>query len=89
MPRTIEEVRAELNTVNSAIQSLIAGNRLTQLRVGSGDFARLYVNQEISLESLRQIRAELLQELSELENTDGIKFRKDSNIVMVTGKFRR
>lgn len=89
MPRTIEEVRAELNTVNSAIQSLIAGNRLTQLRVGSGDFARLYVNQEISLESLRQIRAELLQELAELENTDGIKFRKDSNIVMVTGKFRR
>ena len=89
MPRTIEEVRAELNTVNSAIQSLIAGNRLTQLRVGSGDFARLYVNQEISLESLRQNRAELLQELAELENTDGIKFRKDSNIVMVTGKFRR
>ena len=89
MPRTVEEVRAELTTVNSAIQELISGRRLTQLRVGSGDFARLYVHQEISLDNLQSLRADLLQELAQLENTDGITFRKESNIVMVTSKFRR
>lgn len=89
MPRTIEDVSKELATVNAAIQDLIAGKRLVQLRVGSGDFARLYVNQEVSLENLKELRNELLQELAQLENTDGIKFRNETNIVMVTGKFRR
>lgn len=89
MPRTIEDVSKELATVNAAIQDLIAGERLVQLKVGSGDFARLYVSQELSLENLKEVRNELLQELAQLENTDEIKFRNETNIVMVTGKFRR
>lgn len=88
MPRTILEVQAELTTVNAAIQELITGTRLTQLRVGSGDFARLYVNQEVSLENLQLIKQQLLQELAALENTDGITFRTNSNVRTVTRKFR-
>lgn len=88
MPRTILEVQAELTTVSAAIQELITGTRLTQLRVGSGDFARLYTHQEVSLENLQEIRQQLLQELAALENTDGIVFRTNSNVRTITRKFR-
>jgi hypothetical protein len=89
MPRTILEVQAELNTVNSAIQQLIAGTRLTELRVGSGDFARLYRYQELSLDNLQAIRDELLQELAALNQEDGLKFRKMSNVLLKVTKFSR
>jgi hypothetical protein len=88
MPRTILEVQAELTTVSAAIQELITGTRLTQLRVGSGDFARLYTHQEVSLENLQEIKQQLLQELADLENTDGIVFRTNSNVRTITRKFR-
>ena len=88
MPRTIQEVQAELNTVNAAIQETIRGTRLTQLRVGSGDFARLYVHQEVTIENLKLIREELLQELEILQPSGGIQFRTDSNIRTITRKFR-
>lgn len=89
MPRTILEVQAELNTVNSAIQQLIAGTRLTELRVGSGDFARLYRYQEISLDNLQAIRDELLQELANLNQEDGLQFRKMSSVLLKVTKFSR
>lgn len=89
MPRTVIEVRKELNTVNAAIQELISGKKLKELRVGSGDFARLYQFQEVSLENLRMVRDELVQELAVLEGTDELIFRKNCNIPLVVTKFRR
>jgi len=89
MPRTILEVQAELNTVNSAIQQLIAGTRLTELRVGSGDFARMYKHQEISLDALQDIRDGLLQELAELNQENGLQFRKMSTVQLKVTKFQR
>lgn len=88
MAKTLAQVQAELVTVNAAIQEVISGTRLTQLRVGSGDFARLYVNQEVSLESLYAIQALLLAEEQQLVSSDGIKFRKETHIPLVVTKFR-
>lgn len=89
MPRTIAIVQAELTTVSAAIQNLIAGDRLTELRVGSGDFARLYRFQEITLDNLQAIRDELLQELAILNQEDGLQFRKMSNVLLKVTKFSR
>jgi hypothetical protein len=89
MPRTIAEVQAELTTVSAAIQDLIANRRLTELRVGSGDFARLYRYQEITLDNLQAIRDELLQELAILNQEDGLQFRKMSSVLLKVTKFSR
>jgi hypothetical protein len=89
MPRTILEIQAELTTVSAAIQDLIAGRRLTELRVGSGDFARLYRYQEITLDNLQAIRDELIQELAVLNQENGLQFRKMSNVLLKVTKFSR
>lgn len=60
MKMTLAEAENQLVTVNAAINSLLSGNKITQLRVGSGTFQRLYVYQEITLDELRKLRAELL-----------------------------
>lgn len=88
MPRTIAEVQKDLNTVNAALQEMIAGRRITEFRIGSGSLARLYKFQEITLETLQGIRAGLLQELALLDNSDNLVFRKNCNIPLVTTKFR-
>jgi hypothetical protein len=88
MPRTLAEVQADLTTVNSALQELISGNRLTQLRIGSGDFARFYQYQEITFENLTLVKNELLQELAILNSEPAITFRKMCNIPLTVVKFR-
>lgn len=88
MPRTLAEVQADLTTVNSALQELISGNRLTQLRLGSGDFARFYQYQEITFENLTLLKNELLQELAVLSDESPLKFRKMCNIPLTVVKFR-
>ena len=64
----IEEIKAQLLTVNTAIQDLILGKRLSQLRVGSSTFSRLYTYSEVMLDELKAHRKELLQALDEIEN---------------------
>lgn len=88
MPRTIAEIQAELTTINAALQEIIAGNRLTQLRVGSGEFARLYVFAELTYENLVKERDKLNEELSHLQDEEP-SFRKYSHIKLVVTKFGR
>jgi hypothetical protein len=57
---TLAEAEAQLATVNTAIQQLISGKKVTELHVGSGAFQRFYKYQECSMENLLQLRAELL-----------------------------
>lgn len=64
---TLEEARSQLVTVNAAINSLLSGKTLTQLRIGSGTFQRTYTYQEISLDSLLALRAELMKKIADLE----------------------
>ena len=89
MARTIAEVQADLNTVNSALQNLIAGTRITILRLGSGDFARQYQYQEVTYEVLKAEQADLIQELAALQTEPQMKFRTMSNIPLTVNKFRK
>ena len=89
MPRTILDVHTELTTVSAAIQDMIAGKRITELRVGSGDFARLYRYQEITLNNLQAIRDELIQELADLNGEGILQFRNMSSVLLKVTKFSR
>ena len=89
MPRTILDVQTELTTVSAAIQDMIAGKRITELRVGSGDFARLYRYQEITLNNLQAIRDELIQELADLNGEGILQFRNMSSVLLKVTKFSR
>ena len=88
MPRTSAEVLADITTVNSAIQEIIQGTRLTQLRVGSGDYVRLYTMQECTVEILQDLLAQLNQELALIQGVAPITFRQMSNIPLTVVKFR-
>lgn len=88
MARTIAEVQADLTTVNAALQNLIAGKRITQLRLGSGDFARQYQYQEITYDVLKAEQADLTQELAALQSEPQMQFRTMSNIPLNISKFR-
>lgn len=63
MAKSTAELQAELVTLNAAIQTMVAGDRLTELRVGSGEFARVYRFSEITLEGLKALRDEAQAEL--------------------------
>jgi hypothetical protein len=90
MARTIVEVQAELATVNAALQELISGRRLTQLRIGSGEFARLYQYQELTYENLKLEQQNLLDELSVLQTeTSSVTLRGNSFIPLTVNKFMR
>lgn len=82
---TLAEAQAQLTTVNAAIDQLLSGNRLTQLRVGSGTFQRLYTYQEISLESLTALRNELNSVIDALSPAIPI-FRNNATIPLKVSK---
>lgn len=88
MPLPLEEAQAQLTTVNAAIQQLIDGKRISELRVGSGQFARQYKYQEITMDSLRQLRAELLEVINIYAKQSGQLpvFARNMQIPMVVGK---
>jgi len=87
MARTLVDVEAELVTVNAAIQQLMQGKRVTQLEVGSGNFRRRYNYQEISMDSLKALRDELIAERDSLSITPvAPTFRTNATIPMVVGK---
>lgn len=82
---TLVEAEAQLETVNAAIEALISGKRINQLRVGSGTFARLYVFSELTLDNLKQHRDELLAIIDTLEESVPI-FRTHATIPLVVSK---
>lgn len=61
---SLADAQAQLLTVQAAIQSLIAGKRVTDLKIGSGQFIRQYTYQEITLDSLRDRQTELLADIN-------------------------
>ena len=69
MARTSIEIQTDITNVNAAITALITGNKLLEFRVGSGDFARTFRWQEITLESLYAMRTSLYEELAIVEVT--------------------
>lgn len=69
MARTLIEIQTDITNVNAAITALLTGSKLLELKVGSGDFARTYRWQELSLESLYSMRRTLYEELAAIEQT--------------------
>ncbi len=83
---TIEEAQTQLNTVNAAIQQLIEGKAILELRVGSGNFQRLYKYSDITMDSLLALRASLLQQINDLQPNLAPVFRNNANIPLVVRK---
>jgi hypothetical protein len=81
----LEEAKTQLITVNAAIQNLIEGKRISELKVGSGGFQRLLRYQEITIDSLREIQKELLVLIDSYEPTKP-KFRTNAHIPMIVTK---
>lgn len=91
MARTINQVQAELDTVNAALQELIAGTRLTRLRVGSDDSLREYNFLSDSYTNIyNTLIAEkdaLTLELNQLNGNTEMTFRKSSHVKLTVTKF--
>jgi len=85
MALPIEEARAQLLTVNVAISDLVAGKRIVELRVGSGNFQRLYRFGDVNLETLKALQSELLQVISTYDNSKPV-FRTNATIPLIVGK---
>jgi len=75
-------------TVNAAIQQLVDGKRVSELQVGSGQFARRYKYQDISVDSLVILRNELLATINEINQAAGKLpvFARNMQIPMVVSK---
>lgn len=58
---SLDEAEKQLLTVNAAIQEILAGKRITQLHIGSGNLTRTYMYQEINIEMLYSLRQELME----------------------------
>ena len=82
---TLQEAKDQLITVNQAIADILAGKAVNQLRVGSGEFQRLYNFEKLDLGTLREYRNELLAIINSLENTLPV-FKKNATIPLVVGK---
>ena len=86
MPRTALEIQEDIDTINAALQSMYAGTRLTELRVGSGNFIRLYKYQEISVDKLLELKGLLEAELQSVTPTTTPIFRTFGSIPMIVTK---
>lgn len=85
---TLEEAQLQLTQINTAIENLLQGKRITQLRVGSGTFQRLYTYQEISYEALIQERDKLLTYINSLSTDPTPKFMQYTSIPLYLKKNR-
>lgn len=82
---TLAEAQSQLATVDAAIDEMVRGKRRVRLEVGSGDFRRVYQNQEITLETLQALRAELLQIINGLTEVTST-FRANCSIPLIVTK---
>lgn len=91
MARTITQVQTELDTINAALQELIAGTRLTRLRIGSDDSLREYNFLSDSYTNIyNTLIAEkdaLTLELNQLSGNTEMTFRKSSHVKLTVTKF--
>jgi hypothetical protein len=79
MAQTLQELQDDLARVNTAIQNLIAGERVASFRIGSGTSVREYRFSEVTLDMLQSERNRILAEISVL-SADAPTFRKSSRM---------
>lgn len=84
---TLVEAQAQLATIQAALQTMISGKRVTQLKVGSGQFIREYKYQDISMELLRQLQSETLALIDSLSATPVLpNFANNKTIPLLVNK---
>jgi len=66
---TLADAEAQLATVQAAINQLLTGKTVTELRVGTGAFPRVYRYQECSMDNLIKLRDELTSLIGALSPT--------------------
>jgi hypothetical protein len=85
MALPLEEARSQLITVNAAIQNIISGKRIAELRIGSGDFQRTLRYQEVTFDELKILQQELLITVDAYAPAVAV-FRTNTHIPMIVGK---
>lgn len=85
---TLSEIETALSSVNTAIAQLIAGKRLLELRVGSGNFARNFRYGEVTLDALKEYRDELMQLRNSVLPSSTTQFRSNATIPLIVKKAR-
>lgn len=83
--KTLDQLNAELITVDAALEKLIQGEKLTKFTIGSGDFVRTYEYSEISYESLKLLRKEICEAIAIL--TPALQKFRAGTIPLVVTKF--
>jgi hypothetical protein len=85
MAESLAELQASLITVNTAIGKLIAGEQLTQLKIGIGPASTLYQFSEITLENLNKEKTRILKLIAGL-SAEIVTFRASSRMQTVHRK---
>jgi hypothetical protein len=80
---TLAEAEEELLIVNKAIQDLIAGKRINEHKLATGEFSRWYKFNDISLDSLMAYRSELRNLITALQPEVAPTFRSNACIPLV------
>jgi hypothetical protein len=83
---TIGEAQAQLTQVNIAIQDIIMGKAINEIKFGSGEFSRWYKFQDVTLEQLQAYRRELMNIINSLTPDVRPIFRVNSCIPLVVRK---
>jgi hypothetical protein len=85
MARTAEQIQAELDIINGALQSLYSGTRIAEIRIRSDIVDNMKKFSEITIESLLVRKNLLEQELLALSNTVPT-FRQYSSLPIIVNK---
>ena len=85
MARTAEQIQAELDIINGALQSLYSGTRIAEIRIRSDIVDNMKKFSEITIESLLVQKNLLEQELLALSNTVPT-FRQYSSLPIIVNK---
>lgn len=81
MSRSTAEIQAELTLVNDAYARLLAGEQEVELEVREGGFTRRYKYTAVTLDQLRALRKDLMEELAAANGDSGYGVKKMVNIV--------
>ena len=80
---TLAEAESELTLVNIAIQDLLAGKRINEHKLATGEFSRWYKFSEVTLDSLMSYRSELRSLITSLQPAVLPTFRSNACIPLV------
>lgn len=90
MTRTIADVEADIEVINTALTEIISGKRVNRILLRSADFMREYFDQPITENFLLEWRDRLYQELYALQAIAGevvMRFRPQTTIPLNVTKF--